>query len=339
MKQHCKRLFILLVVVTFSMSATSTIFAGGSAEATQDRITISVASYFASTHPQIVAFQEVFKPMVEEQSGGRITVNIYPDNQLGGEREFTEQLRNGDIQMAINGMLLANTLPRLMTPSLPFLWEDTEHAMSTLNSPIGDEILEGIEELDILPVAWSANGWRIISTQGKPIRSLADARGITLRIPEVEYFILTFEALGFNAVTMSFAELFGAMQQGVVDGQDNPAPTFVASNFYEVQDHLAITHHMFEPNYYAVNKPWFESLSLEDQQLIREAAEQTAEYEVELLMQEDAAALEYAEEQGVTITYPDRDEFLAAVQPVYETYGNRYDWFDDLIERIRANAP
>lgn len=315
--------------------------AGDAGSTSGETITIKVANYFAEDHPQNVALREKFKPMVEEQSGGALKVEIYPNSQLGAEEEFYNGVRNGTIEMGIPGMIMQSSIEKLQVPEWPFLFKDYEHVKKVLNGPIGEELTADLEPVHgVKPLAWSANGFRMASAN-RTIESMEDFKGFRMRTPNIPNYIELWERLGTNVQPLAISEVFTALEQKVIDGQENPIATLRASGWYEVQTDVLESNHMFSPNLYIINKAFYDSLSPEHQQIIEEAAKEAAAYEFQLMensYEEDKAFLE---ENGIKFTTPSEEfkqQMLDAVQPMYDKFFEQYDWAEDLVERIRAEA-
>lgn len=311
--------------------------AGGSGKA----VTLKVAHYFAEDHPQNIALKEKFKPMVEEGSDGAIKVELYPNSQLGAEEEFYDGVRNGTIEMGVPGMIMQSAIKKLAVPEWPFLFEDYEHVKSVLNGPIGDELTEDLEsEHGVKALAWSANGFRMISSN-EPISSMDDFKGFRLRMPNIPNYIDLGKRLGATVSPLAISEVFTGLEQKVIDGQDNPIATVRASGWYEVQSDVLESNHMFSPNLYVVNSNFFNGLDPELQELIQEAALESANYEFELMEKSYEDDKAFLEENGITFTTPDdgfKQSMSDAVQPMYDEFYKEFDWAQDIVERIKAEA-
>lgn len=302
-----------------------------------ENVTIKVANFYAEDHPQNVALREVFKPMIEEKTGGAVTVDIYPNNQLGNEEAFTEGVRNGTIEMGVFGTTLSASAPKIGVIDLPFIFRDYEHAKKVLDGEVGDEIGEEFRSLGIEPLRYSANGFRVVSSS-KPIYSMDDFKGLRLRMPNAPVYIKTGEALGASIQPLSMSEVFTALESGVVDAQENPYATLKASGWYEVQDYVLESYHLFSTALLGINVDFWAGLSDELKEIIMEAANEYAEYEWQLLTEQDEEIKQYLIDQGLEITVPDEDFKKAmadAVQPVHDEYFQNYDWAEEIVEKIK----
>lgn len=332
---------VLLIAMSSVLAGCGNENTSGTDSSNGKTITIKVANYFAPDHPQNIALKEKFKPIVEEETNGKIKVEIYPNSQLGAEQKFYDGVRNGTIEMGIPGMIMQNTLPKMGVPEWPFLFEDFDHVKKVLTGPIGDELIANLEDKHgVHPLAWSANGFRMFSSN-QPIKSMKDFEGLRLRMPKIDSYIAVGQALNTNVTPMPISEVFSALEQGVIDGQDNPIATVRASKWYEVQSHELESRHMFSPNLYIINSELWNSLSKDQQKIIQDAATKSANYEWKLLEDSYKEDKKYLQQQGMKFVTPS-DEFKKgmkeAVEPLYQEYYQNYPWAKDLVERIRKAA-
>lgn len=303
--------------------------------------TIKVAHYFATDHPQNVALREKFKPMVEEKSGGTLKVQIYDNSTLGAEKEFYDGVRNGTIEMGIPGLIMQGDVEKMQVPEWPFLFKDFAHVKKVLNGPIGEEITADLESKHgVKPLAWSANGFRMFSAN-KTIDDMADFKGLRIRMPNIPNYIALGKLLGTNVTPMPISEVFSALEQKVVDGQDNPIATLRASGWHEVQSDVLESKHMFSPNIYIINSKFWNGLTPEQQKVIEEAAKTAANYEFDLLEKSYETDKKFLEENKVKFTMPSpefKSEMEKAAQPLYDEIYQKHSWAKDLVERIKAEA-
>ncbi|GGC83867.1 hypothetical protein GCM10007216_13120 [Thalassobacillus devorans] len=336
----------IISLASFLMLASILLLAacGGNSSASGDggkAKKIKVANYFAEDHPQNVALKEKFKTMVEEESNGELEVQIYANSTLGAEKEFYDGVRNGTIEMGIPGLIMQADIPKMAVPEWPFLFEDYEHVETVLNGPIGQEITEDLEsQHGVKPLAWSANGFRMFSSN-QTIEQLEDFDGLRLRMPNIPNYIQLGELLGANITPMPISEVFTALEQKVVDGQDNPIATLKASGWHEVQSDVLESKHMFSPNLYIINSDFYNGLTKEQQELIEKASQEAAAYEFELMKKSYEEDKKFLEDEGLKFTNPS-DEFKEnmekASDPLYEDIFKEYDWAEDLVNRIKEEA-
>lgn len=308
----------------------------GSAAFAQDGRRLRVANFYATNHPMNRALREVFVPRLQALSGGELNASIHDNSSLGAESELTEGLRLGTIEMGITGGLLSASRPRLAVLEAPFVFRDYAHAWSVFDSDIGDDLATEFEAEGIKLLAWVGNGFRAISNSVRPLNSVSDMSGLRLRMPENPVYIETGRALGFNVVTMPFSEVFNALSQGVVDGQDNPPATVLASKFNEVQDHLAITNHIFSYGAISINKRTFDKMSNAQQQALQTAATEFATAQRQMLEAEAEAIIAKLEAGGMQITRPDIAELQAAASGVRSSVAAGVPGGTKLLQRITA---
>ncbi len=309
---------------------------GGDSKPVQ-AIPIKVANYYADTHPTNVALNEVFKPMVEEGTEGRYTVEIYSNNALGGESEFNEGVSLGNIEMCITGNLMADRYPALYAADFPWVFDDVEQASEICNNPeIQAVFQEALAQSNYVLRGCSLNGNRCISNNVHPINTLADLKGIKLRVPTVSHYVKNFQAMGASVVTMAMTEIFTALQQGTIEGQENPPSTLLANGWYEVQDYLAMTNHQIAMNFVLINDKFYNSMSAEDQAVLDDACAAFVAKQLELFKQAMVDDVETLKEKGLEVTYPDREPFKEAGSVVIDEYRAQYPEFDSIMEKITA---
>ncbi len=293
-----------------------------------------IADFYASDHSMNRALRQILVPKVEEYTEGRITISVHDNSSLGSEKELTEGVRLGTIEMGVTGGLLSASLPKLALLELPYVFTDYAHAWRTFDGPIGSELAAEFEKAGIIILSWVGNGFRAISNSVRPINSLADTSGIRLRMPENKVYIETGKAMGFSVVTMPFGEVFTALSQKVVDGQDNPPPTVLASKFNEVQEHLAITNHIFSYGAISIGKNRWMGLSTTDKDALRKAAQETAITQREMLKSDAEANVAKLAELGMKVTYPNVVEFQKATESVRAMFAERVEGGKELLARI-----
>lgn len=300
---------------------------------------IKIAHYFADTHPNEIALLTVFKPMIEKNSNGRFVVETYPNNTLGAEKEFTEATRLGTVEACIASQMVSNQFPIIKVANFPWIFDDLEKGWKTLNSDeIRDEMFKKLEGSGLMGQAFVVNGIRAISNSVRPINSLADCKGLKLRMPESDHFVDNGKALGFNVVSMAMSEIFTGLQQGVIDGQENPPTTLLTSGWYEVQKYVALVNHQISYDWIAVSKVFYDKLAPADQKIIKEASTATSVEELKLYIAANKADIETLKSKGLQITIPDRTEFKAAGETVVTKYMNLYPDFKYIVEKVRAKG-
>lgn len=294
---------------------------GGSAQtetkAEGGAVTLKVAVGIPQSHKDI---GNKFKEVVEEKTNGEITVTVYADNALGADREVIEATQIGDIDITLsNPAPLAATYTDLLLFDTPFLFDTREDAFEILDGEIGQEIAKGVESKNLKILSYPENGWRNL-TANKPVHTPEDLKGMKIRVMENNIQIATWKALGANPTPMAFNEVFTALQQGTIDAQENPVELIFDNKLNEVQSHLIMTKHMYNPLILAMNLDKFNSLNEEYQNIILEAAKAATEYERETAPKYEEESIKKIEEDKTTdlieLTDEERAAFKEAVQSV-----------------------
>lgn len=243
----------------------------------------------------------------------------------------------GTIECCVTGNLMADRYPALYAADFPWVFDSVEEASAVCNDPEIQQIFQDdlIQSHYILR-GCSINGNRCVSNNVRPINSLADLKGLKLRLPTVSHYVRNFELLGAAPVTMPMTEIFTALQQGTIEGQENPPSTLLANGWYEVQDYLAMTNHQIAMNFVLFNEDFYNSMSAEDQAVVDEASAAFVERQLELFQQAMVDDVKTLEEHGLEVTYPDREEMKAAGSGVIDEYREEYPEFDDVMTKIEA---
>ncbi|HHV57151.1 MAG TPA: DctP family TRAP transporter solute-binding subunit [Firmicutes bacterium] len=273
-----------------------------------------------------------FSELVLQKTNGQIRIDTYPGGQLGGDRDMFEGLQMGTIEFAIEGPI-DSFLPITSVVNLAYLFNGPEHVYKFLDGPLGEQVFGGLEKMGIHHLAEMENGWRLV-TSNKPINSIADLKGMKIRVPESPVFRDAFTALGASPVPVAFTELYSALQQGVVDGQENPIFHIMTQRFYEVQKYVALTRHIYMNAPLLVSLKFWQQLTPEQQKAIEEAAMEATQYQRQVCQQKEKELLKELETKGVTITKPDLAPFREAVKPVHEAWAKQFG--QDLYQQIVA---
>lgn len=261
---------------------------------------------------------ERFKELVEENSDGRIEVQIYPNEQLGNEMDVINSIQLGTADMTITGESLQNWAPKAAMMAVPYAFRDAEHLRQTVESEIGEQIeAQIIERANLVPLAWFERGPREL-TSNRPLRHPDDLDGVRLRVPNVPLFVDTWEALGARPTPMAFSEVFTALQQNTIQAQENPLSLIESASFNEVQDYVNLTGHVRSWIYVVIGRNRLESLPDDLQQVVRDAAQEMQTYQAELF-EEDQQRLEQAlQERGMEFIEVDIEAFAEKARPAVE---------------------
>lgn len=279
---------------------------------------------------------DAFIATLEELSGGEFTGEQAAAGQLGGERDMIEGLQIGSLDIVITSTgPLGNFVPQVYALDLPFLFRDYDHARTVLDGDVGQELLEEINQNQLVGLAWSENGFRHVTNSQRPVLTPADLDGLKLRTMENRVHMEAFSQMGAAPTPMAFPELFTALQQGVVDGQENPVTVITASNFWEVQSHVSLTGHVYSPAVILASPTLLDSLTDEQRGWFYEAAAASAAAtRAEVNRLEDAGVALLRENGMEVITDIDKAPFAELAQPAYTVYTDEYG--TELVERIQA---
>jgi len=232
---------------------------------------LRVASNFPVDHSASKAL-EIFKAEVEKKSNGALTVDVFPAMQLGGATENTDQIRSGAIFAAISSIAyFSRTVPEYEAVSLPFLFASREKAFEVIDGPVGDILDDKMAAKGLVSLGYGELGFRHVTNNRQAIKSLDDFKNMKIRLQPNEVHLETFRSIGANPVAMDVKELYSALQQGVLDGQENPYNIISTRKFNEVQTYLSDTGHFFDFINAAANKRTFDRMSSEHQTIVREA--------------------------------------------------------------------
>lgn len=273
---------------------------------------------------------------LEKKSGGRIKVKVYPNQQLGTERELLELLQIGSVGMTkVSAASLEAFSPQISVLGLPFLFRDDEHIQKVLNGDIGTEILLSSEKFWLRGLCFYDAGKRSFYSKTKSIETPADLAGLKIRVQESKMAINMIRGMGGSPTPVSYGELYTALQQGIVDAAENNPPSFYNSRHYEVCKFYSIDEHTAIPDVVLVSTKVWDNLSPEEQKWLQEAADESAVYQTKLWKASVEESMREIQKAGVVITYPDRTPFMNGVESVYELTKKEQPQLADLIQRIQ----
>lgn len=278
-----------------------------------------------------------FKDAIEEKTNGKFEVELYPAGVLGKDRELAEGLQYGTVDMAvITSSPMGNFVPAFQTLDLPFLFDSWEHVYKFLESDAAEELYAESESAGIISLGLIARGPRSVTNSGKPIESVEDLKGMKIRVIESPVFVDTFTALGAAPQAMSWGEVFTALQQGTIDGQENSIATINNERVYEVQDNVTLTEHMFAFTTAHASKTFWDTLTAEEQKLFKETAE---EITLQVSKEQEKAEEDFLgklKEAGMNIYEIDRTPMKEMVKTVYESFAkSNTDKYFNAIEALR----
>jgi tripartite ATP-independent transporter DctP family solute receptor len=265
-----------------------------------------------------------FEELVEAGSNGEIDVQIFPSSQMGPDREMIEGVQTGVLEMAIPpSSFFAGWDPAFAVIELPYMYASKDIAFDVLEGEAGDSMIARVENQGLVGLGWLELGVRNVTNNVRPIATPADLDGVKLRTMQVPAHVATFQALGANPTPMNFGEVYSALQQGVIDGQENPLAIITSQRFFEVQKYLSTTGHVFAVYMPVISQPFFASLSAEHQQLVRNSMAAARIHQAELVSAEDSSQLEEIRAAGVEVlelTAEQRQAFADATESVRLQY-------------------
>lgn len=302
-------------------------------------VTVKIATVVSGDHPENVGAQEI-KRLVEERSNGEIEVRVFTDGQLGNQRELVEQLRNGSLEMTwVTTGFFGSWEPVMNTLEIGYLFDDREHAFRAFDGELGEEVASLIEKHGVKHLGFYEAGMRHVTNSVRPINSPEDLEGMKLRTPNAKYHLTSVEMMGASPTPMAFGELYAAMEQKVVDGQENPLSNIHAAAFYEVNDHLALTGHLHLTHMVMYSEDQWNKLSKEHQDIIEQAVIDSQQVQRNKVAADDASLLAVLEEKGMQVTRPDRAALAEKVGPLreqaVEEFGDQAKRWIDLIDQTR----
>ncbi|RVT81807.1 DctP family TRAP transporter solute-binding subunit [Rhodobacteraceae bacterium CCMM004] len=303
-------------------------------------VTIKVGTVVSGDHPENVGARE-FERLVEERSNGEIDVRVFTDAQLGNQREMVEQLRSGTLEVTwVTTGFFGSWEPVLGTLEIGYLFEDREHAFRAFEGPLGEKVADLVEPQGVELLGFYEAGMRHLTNSQRAVEGPDDIAGLKIRTPRATYHLRTLEMMGANATPMAFNELYTAMEQGVVDGQENPLSNIYNAAFYEVNDHLALTGHLHLTHMVLYAGDLWADLSPEHQEIVRQAVLDSAEVQRAKVAEDDANLLAELESRGMQVTRPDREALAAAVAPLrdsaIEEFGDAAQELLDMIDAART---
>ncbi len=280
---------------------------------------------------------EYFAQAVEAATEGRHTAKVFHNGLLGDQTSAIEQINIGGVDWALfSSGALSDTVEGFKVTSLPYIFSSKEHMFKVVDGEIGQQLSDMLSSANMIALGWFDAGARSFYTAEKPILSPEDAKGQKLRVPNAQMFVAMAEAIGANATPLAFAEVYTALQTGVVDGAENNPPSVVSTRHHEVVKHYALDEHLMVPDVLVMSRSVWDSLSAEDQARVAEAGKQAAQMQRELWIEDEVAAMKAIEEQGVTIhKIEDKSGFMSAMDSVYDEMVTS-DTVRDLIKAVRA---
>ena len=294
------------------------------------RISISIAQ---NSHQGVGI--DTFAREVEKRTAGRYKVQPFYSGSLGGERESIEAVQLGTQELTFSSTgPVPNFVPEARILDIPFLFRDKAHARAVLDGPIGQEMLLKFEPKGFKALAWGENGVRHMTNSKRPVNAPDDLKGLKMRTMENPVHVAAYKGFGIITTPMAFPEVFTALQQGTVDGQENPLSVIMAAKFDQVQKYLSLTGHVYSPAVFLMNKASFDKLSAADKQAFIDAAKEGVKANRARVDEDDAKGVAELRAKGMQVVdNVDKAKFQAALTPVYADFDKQFG--KTAIDRIR----
>ncbi|WP_207645814.1 TRAP transporter substrate-binding protein [Geosporobacter ferrireducens] len=319
---------ILIVGLLGGCGAKQTPAAGDTGKKELPAITVKVSHNqpeSSSEHAGAVAFKE----KLEALSEGKITVEIFPALQLGSMREQAEAVQMGSHEITIQPIsVMTPFVEELQIVDFPFLWPSAEVMWKVLDEEAGDKLLEKAEAKGFKGFGFWGSGFKNFTTKGKEIHMPADFSGVKMRVMPSPLLLAQYKAWGANPVPIEYAELYNALQQKIVDGQENPISTIAMNKFYEVQDNMVISNHGYLAYVFVANKGWFEGLPEEYKEMVTASEEEARKVQRKALEEKEKQFLEEIKQSKINIyelTQEERAAFVEASKPVHTEFADTAD--------------
>jgi tripartite ATP-independent transporter DctP family solute receptor len=309
----------------------------GEANAQISERTLRWAQQNSLEHPQGQGAKK-FAEVVEQKSGGKIKVRVFPSGQLGGDLPNISALQGGTLDlMVLNAGLLSSNVKDFAVFDLPFLFNTPEEADTVADGPVGKKMFDKLQEKGLVGLGYFDLGFRNVTNSKRPISKLEDFGGIKLRVLQSPLFIDLFNTLGANTVAMPFPEVYTALEQKVIDGQENPFTVIRDSKFSEVQPYLSITRHVYNPQSVIMSKKTWDKLSADEKKIVQEAADEAEAYQRKLSREQAAKALEDLTKAGMKVNEIAPQEMARIrdkVKPVIDKYAKEVG--EPLVAEVNA---
>lgn len=320
----------------YSAAAAASVAGVGQASA-QTKMVMKATDVHPLGYPTVEAVVRMGKKL-EAETKGRLSIQMYPSMQLGGEKEMIEQAQLGALQIArISVGPMAQLAPEMNVFNLPFMFRDNAHMEKVIDGPIGDELLKKITDhptARLIGLCWMNSGTRNVYNSKKPITELSDLKGLKIRMMGNPLFVDTMNALGGNGVAMGFDQLINAMQTGVVDGAENNEPSYDSGQHYRYAKYYSRTGHLMIPEILVFSKKSWNELSADDRALMTKLAKEAQQEQRKLWYEAENEALKKMVAAGTIVNdVANKQAFQDAVKPVWDKYAAQHK---DLIARIQA---
>jgi tripartite ATP-independent transporter DctP family solute receptor len=305
----------------------------------QTKMVLKTADVQPPGYPTVAALELMGKKL-EKDTNGRLSIQMFPSMQLGGEKEMIEQAQVGALQIArISVGPVGTIVDELNVFNMPFVFRNVAHMRKVIDGDIGTEFLDKITnnpQTKLVGLGWMDSGARSVFNTKRPIKNTADLKGLKIRMMGNPIFVDTMNALGGNGIAMGMDQVYGAMQTGVVDGAENNPPSFDSFGLYQLAKYYSLTEHLIIPELFVFSRPSWDKLSKEDQALIKKYSREAQFEQRKLWDEREGESMKKLVAAGIqiqTFTPDEKKQFQDAVKPVWDKYGGKYA---ELVKRIQA---
>jgi tripartite ATP-independent transporter DctP family solute receptor len=319
------------------LATTIAIVLAGAPTVAQQKLILKASDVHPAGYPTVVAVEDLGKKL-EKATNGRVSVAMYPSMQLGGEKEAIEQAQVGAIAFArVSVGALGPVIDDLNVFNLPYVFRNTTHMQNVIDGPIGQDLLDKVTNSGkgLIGLCWMDAGARNFYNTKKPIKTMADLKGLKVRVMGNPMFVDMANSMGGNGVAMGYDQVFSALQTGVVDGAENNPPSFVFDNHYQVAKFYTIDEHLIVPEMLVFSKKIWDTMSKDEQAALMKFSKEAQQEERKLWAEYEKQAMDKAKAAGIQIievSDADKKAFQDAVKPVWDKYGPKYA---DTIKRIQ----
>ncbi|MCU0585081.1 MAG: DctP family TRAP transporter solute-binding subunit [Desulfobacterales bacterium] len=309
--------------VVFGFAVLLAVTMAGPAAA-QYKATMKLASTQSMDHPYMVGAQK-FADLIKER-----TIKLYPSNQLGkGEREMTEGIQQGAIDLLVTSTgPLGGFSPSINILDFPFLFRDNAHVDLVMDGPIGRKLLDDFEKANIKALSFWENGFRHLTNAKVSVKKVEDAKGLKIRTMENKVHLAAWKEAGLNPTPMAWGEVYTALQQKVIDGQENPIAVYYASKFWDVQKNFSLTAHVYSPSPFLMSKKTFDAMPKEDQELFVKTSYEAGKFQRKTNRDAEEAKLQEIASKGVTVVRDVDRESFKNMAPIYEQFSSQFSKAD-----------
>jgi len=298
---------------------------------------IKISFGSGDTHPTTKTIREYAKK-VDEKTNGKYDIQIFTNATLGDDLRATEAVKAGMLDAVVTSTApVGGIIKEIMIFDLPFLFSSGEVADTILSGPVAKDLEQKMAEKDLLCIAWYENGFRNLTNSVREIKAPADIKGLKIRTMENPIHLAAWKQLGANPTPMPFSEVFTALQQRVVDGQENPVPTIFDAKFNEVQKYITLTGHIYSPYLFLFSKKLFEKLPEEDQKIFMDIAKETESLNRQLARDAVKANLEEMAKKGIIVTELTAEQkkvFQDTLMPVWDQFSEKIG--KDIVDKMKA---